>query len=61
MITVGTGTSRNELDLKDLTVVSIRDSAALPETGASQSDCSCSCGSSSCCSGGSCNHNTEPY
>ncbi|OKK17242.1 hypothetical protein AMK16_20350 [Streptomyces sp. CB00455] len=36
-----------ELDLSDLTVTSMRDTAALPEGGASWGSCSCQ-GSSSC-------------
>ncbi|MER8184498.1 thiazolylpeptide-type bacteriocin [Kitasatospora sp. NPDC094015] len=36
-----------DLDLSDLTVSSLRDTAALPETGASWGSCSCQ-GSSSC-------------
>ncbi|MEU7820695.1 MULTISPECIES: thiazolylpeptide-type bacteriocin [Catellatospora] len=44
----------DELELDDLSVTSIRDSAALPETGASSGSSSSSasscCGSSSCCS-----------
>ena len=36
-----------ELDLSDLTVTSMRDTVALPETGASWGNCSCQ-GSSSC-------------
>ncbi|MBW5484279.1 thiazolylpeptide-type bacteriocin [Streptomyces bambusae] len=38
----------NDLDLGELTVTSMRDTVALPETGASNSGSSCSCGSSSC-------------
>ncbi|MFJ3925364.1 thiazolylpeptide-type bacteriocin [Streptomyces sp. NPDC090022] len=38
----------NDLDLGALTVTSMRDTVALPETGASNSGSSCSCGSSSC-------------
>ncbi|MFI5617168.1 thiazolylpeptide-type bacteriocin [Streptomyces sp. NPDC051567] len=37
----------DELDLGDLTVTSMRDTAALPEGGASHGSCSCQ-GSSSC-------------
>ena len=36
-----------DLDLSDLTVTSMRDTVALPETGASWGSCSCQ-GSSSC-------------
>ncbi|WP_030343471.1 thiazolylpeptide-type bacteriocin [Streptomyces sp. NRRL S-1022] len=36
-----------DLDLTDLTVTSLRDTAALPENGASWGSCSCQ-GSSSC-------------
>jgi hypothetical protein len=36
-----------DLDLGELTVTSMRDTVALPETGASWGDCSCQ-GSSSC-------------
>ncbi|MFF8730405.1 thiazolylpeptide-type bacteriocin [Streptomyces sp. NPDC015171] len=36
-----------DLDLSDLTVTSLRDTAALPENGASWGSCSCQ-GSSSC-------------
>jgi len=36
-----------ELELGELTVTSMRDTVALPETGASWGDCSCQ-GSSSC-------------
>lgn len=36
-----------DLDLSDLTVTSMRDTVALPETGASWGNCSCQ-GSSSC-------------
>lgn len=36
-----------DLDLSGLTVTSLRDTAALPETGASQGSCSCE-SSSSC-------------
>jgi hypothetical protein len=36
-----------DLDLGELTVTSMRDTVALPETGASWDDCSCQ-GSSSC-------------
>ncbi|MFY1695237.1 thiazolylpeptide-type bacteriocin [Solwaraspora sp. WMMD791] len=43
-----------DLELDELSVSSIRDSAALPETGASSGSSSCSssscCGASSCCS-----------
>lgn len=39
----------DDLELGELSVTSIRDSAALPETGASSSSCSSSCSSSSCC------------
>lgn len=42
-----------DLDLDDITVTSMRDAVALPETGASSGSSSCSatstCGSSSCC------------
>ncbi|RKR92000.1 hypothetical protein BDK92_6431 [Micromonospora pisi] len=43
----------DDLDLDDITVTSMRDAVALPETGMSSSGdaaaaCSC-CGSSSCC------------
>ncbi|MCB5181941.1 thiazolylpeptide-type bacteriocin [Streptomyces antimicrobicus] len=38
----------NDLDLGELTVTSMRDTVALPETGASNGGSSCSCGSSSC-------------
>jgi hypothetical protein len=37
-----------DLDLGELTVTSLRDSVALPETGASGGVSSSSCGSSSC-------------
>ncbi|MER8184497.1 MULTISPECIES: thiazolylpeptide-type bacteriocin [unclassified Kitasatospora] len=37
-----------DLDLGELTVTSMRDTVALPETGASNGGSSCSCGSSSC-------------
>jgi Thiopeptide-type bacteriocin precursor len=44
----GEGTFELEdLDLGELTVTSMRDTVALPETGASWGDCSCQ-GSSSC-------------
>lgn len=38
-----------DLDLDDLTVTAMRDTVALPESGASGAASSCSCGSSSCC------------
>jgi thiazolylpeptide-type bacteriocin precursor len=38
-----------DLDLDDLSVTSMRDTVALPESGASGAGSSCSCGSSSCC------------
>ncbi|MEU6070120.1 MULTISPECIES: thiazolylpeptide-type bacteriocin [Streptomyces] len=37
-----------DLDLGELTVTALRDTVALPETGASGGASSCSCGSSSC-------------
>ena len=39
----------DDLELDDLTVTSMRDGVALPESGASNGSSSCSCGSSSCC------------
>lgn len=38
-----------DLRLDDLAVTSMRDAVALPESAASSSCNSCSCGSSSCC------------
>ncbi|WP_439656865.1 thiazolylpeptide-type bacteriocin [Lentzea sp. HUAS TT2] len=40
----------DDLELGDLAVTSLRDSVALPESGASGGASSCSCGSSSCSS-----------
>jgi hypothetical protein len=39
----------DDLALDEVTVSTMRDSVALPESGASQVGSSCSCGSSSCC------------
>lgn len=39
----------DDLQLDDLAVTSMRDAVALPESGASGTPSSCSCGSSSCC------------
>ncbi|SER15417.1 thiazolylpeptide-type bacteriocin precursor [Lentzea xinjiangensis] len=40
----------DDLELGDLAVTTMRDSVALPESGASGAPSSCSCGSSSCSS-----------
>ncbi|MFD5825934.1 thiazolylpeptide-type bacteriocin [Lentzea sp. NPDC060358] len=40
----------DDLELGDLAVTTMRDSVALPESGASGAASSCSCGSSSCSS-----------
>lgn len=45
--TPNAGFELHELDLSDLTITSMRDTVALPETGASWGNCSCQ-GSSSC-------------
>ncbi|MFE2043119.1 thiazolylpeptide-type bacteriocin [Streptomyces sp. NPDC059477] len=47
-ITSGLSFELQDLDLGELTVTSMRDTVALPETGASGGPSSCSCGSSSC-------------
>ncbi|MFI6096112.1 thiazolylpeptide-type bacteriocin [Lentzea sp. NPDC051213] len=39
----------DDLEIGELAVTSMRDSVALPESGASGGSSSCSCGSSSCC------------
>jgi hypothetical protein len=39
----------DDLALDEVTVSTMRDSVALPESGASGAGSSCSCGSSSCC------------
>jgi len=39
----------DDLEIGELAVTTMRDSVALPESGASGGNSSCSCGSSSCC------------